>query len=237
MNASPDPGRPRYAIYVAPKAETDLYVLGRRWLAHDVVTGEPLEAPDLPAISPADHARIVRAPTRYGFHGTLKPPFHLGDGVEERELLDAAAEFAATRSPFDLPPLQLTTLRDFLALMLSEPSPDLQSLADACVSSFDRFRAPIAEYDGRRYDDVDLTEPQRGYVAKFGYPYVFEEFRFHMTLTSPLTAMERESLFPVLQGYWSPVLGRPVPVPGIAVFRAPKFAGSYKQIGFFDFAA
>ena len=36
-----------------------------------------------------------------------------------------------------------------------------------------------------------VTERQASNLDRWGYPYVFDDFRFHMTLTGPLTADDR----------------------------------------------
>ena len=38
-----------------------------------------------------------------------------------------------------------------------------------------------------------LSERQRGNFERWGYPYIFDEFRFHMTLSCRLDTPERDS--------------------------------------------
>ncbi|MFD1330985.1 DUF1045 domain-containing protein [Methylopila musalis] len=176
----------RYAIYYAPAPESPLWSFGSGVLGYDAASGvsAPVIAPD--GIAPAEWAVMTAAPRRYGFHATLKAPFHLRDGVTEDDLVAAGRAFAATRAAFALPELELTRLGAFVALQPKERSSGLDDLASACVEAFEPFRAaPDADERARRLE-TPLTERQQSSLARWGYPYVFEDFHFHMTLAGPV---------------------------------------------------
>lgn len=227
---------PRYALYFAPQGG-DLYELGRRWLARDVRLGEDLPPPEWPGLDHREYHEVVAAPHRYGFHGTFKPPFHLIEHATETELLLAVDRFAVPRPAFEVPPLELRVMNDFIALMPDGPYPELDALARACVEEFDRFRAPMTEAERARRLDTNLTPRQEELVAEYGYPYVLDQFKFHLTLTGSLGEADRAKWLELLGEFWAPVLGRPVAVDGVAVFRAPGLNMSFSQIGFFPFGA
>ena len=127
----------RYAIYFAPLAGSDLARFGDRWLGRDVETGKAVPQPVLDGLD-ADRLRaLTEAPRHYGFHGTLKPPFHLAKGCDVDDLRRAMAGFAARQAAFEIAALQLREIGDFLALVPADPAPALSHLADACV---DRVR-------------------------------------------------------------------------------------------------
>ena len=94
---------------------------------------------------------------------------------------------AAREKSFYLPRLRIAEMDRFLALVPEVPCPELNRLADRCVRHFDRYRrsASPAELDRRRA--AGLTASQEHYLRKWGYPYVMNEFRFHLTLTGPLS--------------------------------------------------
>ena len=137
-------------------------------------------------------------PRRYGFHATLKAPFELADGRTDAQLRAELAGFAKRCHPvaFDL---KLAVVGHFLALVPSTTSAGLQKLADDCVRHFDPFRAPMTPEDRERRHPDALIERQVENLDTWGYPYVFEDFLFHMTLTGDLDAADRHRLEPVLQ--------------------------------------
>lgn len=173
---------PRFALYTAPPADHPLHDFAARWLGWDPETGEAL--PPMPAagLAPERIAALTADPRQYGFHGTLKPPFHLADGCDEGQLIVALEKFAASRKPLSLP-LKMAALGSFLALQPAQAMPDLDALAADCVREFDRFRAPASEQELARRRAAGLSERQEQYLQQWGYPYVLEDFRLHFTLT------------------------------------------------------
>ena len=59
------------------------------------------------------------APRRYGFHATLKAPFHLAEGRSAPELEAALHGFASTEHGFDIT-MNMALFGGFLALVLAE---------------------------------------------------------------------------------------------------------------------
>lgn len=51
------------------------------------------------------------------------------------------------------------------------------------MTSFDGFRAPLSLDERDRRLAAGLSGRQIGNLDKWGYPYVLEDFRFHMSLT------------------------------------------------------
>lgn len=178
----------RYAIYYAPAPESPLWTFGSAVLGYDAATGEPRAplAPD--GVSPSDWAAITEQPRRYGFHATLKAPFQLAEGATEDDVIEAGHAFAKKRRPFKLPPLVVGDLAGFVALSPVELPKPLGALADACVEAFEPFRAPPPPQEVARRLEAPLTTRQRAALERWGYPYVFEDFHFHMTLTGSLPA-------------------------------------------------
>ncbi len=81
----------------------------------------------------------------------------------------------------------------------AEPSAELELLAAEATKAFDPFRAPLSPEDRARRNPDRPTPRQRDYLDRWGYPYVFEEFRFHMTLTGRLPAERREPVVAMLR--------------------------------------
>ena len=64
-----------------------------------------------------------------------------------------------------------------------------------------------------------LTPRQRGYLERWGYPYVMEDFRFHMTLTGRLDAGRREPIVKMLQDRFAQIGIEQLSIDRIALFR------------------
>ncbi len=208
----------RYALYFAPAPDSRLWDFGSSVIGFDAETGEDRPQPALATIDRDDfHARTAD-PRQYGFHATLKPPFHLAEGETIDRLLAAVNDFASTQSAFDLTDLDVTAIGAFLALAPAQPSPALHAFADASVSAFDRFRAPLDPADRQRRLKSPLTERQVSYLDRWGYPYVFEDFKFHMTLTGRLHHDERDAVRRELAELYRPIAA-PVTVDAITVFE------------------
>ncbi|EEE44372.1 DUF1045 domain-containing protein [Roseibium alexandrii] len=184
----------RYAIYFAADADAPLIQLGNTWLGRDPFTGSLLQQPSIPGLDAARFEDLTTSPRRYGFHGTLKAPFSLAKDATEEALIAASARFAETVAPFELQELSVNQLGKFLALTPAQPEPDLEAFASLCVRQFEPFRAPLSAEDLDRRRQANLTPKQDGYVETWGYPYVFDEFRFHMTLSNKLESKEEAAL-------------------------------------------
>lgn len=212
--------RPRFAIFVAPPAHHPIAMFAAAWLGRDAQSGAAIPQPRIPELAPERLAEITASPRHYGFHGTLKAPFALAEGRTEEELHTAAAEFAATRIGFSVA-LTVSELDGFLALLPATPCPPLDRLAAHCVRAFDEFRAPpdAAELERRRA--AGLSPRQKALLETWGYPYVMEEFRFHMTLTGRLDEPERARVRAILVDRLAPLLAEPLVIDALALFRQP----------------
>ena len=209
----------RYAIYFAPPADSPLARFGAAWLGRDAETGARLARPAVEGFSDERLERITATPRGYGFHATLAPPMRLAEGCT-RGMLDAAlASFAASREPFQSPPLRLAALDDFLALVLADESEPMQALEDGIIRTFHRFRAQPAPAEYIRRQTGSHTPRQEELLRQWGYPYVLDEFRFHMTLTCELDQDERRALQQTLEALTAPLCTRPLVVDGIAQFE------------------
>jgi putative phosphonate metabolism protein len=207
----------RYAIYAVPPAEQPLWRLASTWLGRDPESGAE-DLPDLPRwLAPARWREITADARHYGLHGTLKPPMVLAGGRKQEGLDAALSLFASEQAP--LPPLllQVATLGGFLALVPRDPAPALMKLADLAVERFDRFRMPATAAEVAKRRRVPLSTRQEEYLARWGYPYVFDEYRFHMTLTNRLPDAERIRISSHLTDLLAPALFQPVQL-GLALF-------------------
>ncbi len=211
----------RYAIFYAPPAGSPLARLGARWLGRDGDSGAREQQPRVSFLEPDRLAALTAAPRRYGFHGTLKPPFHLAPGEKLGDLQEALESLAGQWAPFRLGRLQVSRLSGFLALTPLATSRDLGALANACVADLDRFRAPPSQEELRRRRATPLSASQERHLRRWGYPYVMEDFRFHMTLTGEIAPEQAAGLAPFLTDYFAAALTAPLTIEAISLFEQP----------------
>lgn len=209
----------RSAIYFAPAPGSALEAFGCGWLGR-ALDGTPLAQPAVAGIDPARLAEITRSPRHYGFHGTLKAPFALADGKNPDALDTAVEAFARGRTPFEVT-LKVDSLDGFLAFVPATTAPALDALAADCVEAFEPFRAPLHESEIARRQAAGLSPRQDRYLLRYGYPYVLEEFRFHMTLTERLQPPERSRVLAILAERAAHVCAAPHTVDAIATFEQP----------------
>lgn len=211
----------RYALYFAPDADHPLTAKAEAWLGYSAWSFADIEqiAPD--GIAQSAFAQLTAAPRKYGFHGTLKPPFRLSEGTSENDLVDAVQDAVATLHPVMLQALVTRFVGPFLALVAEASSGDLNDLAGDIVKRFEPFRAPLNEAEMERRLRSPLTERQQQHLAQWGYPYVFDEFRFHMTLTGPVPDDQREAIDRAAREHFSDVGKQPFPVDRLAIFKQP----------------
>lgn len=195
----------RYAVYYTPPPGA-LAEFGAKWLGWDIWAGRAVAHPHIPGL-PNPIANITAKPHRYGFHATLRPPFRLAPDTTEDDLHAALSTLCAQTEPVLLQALELRRIESFLALVPMGETQPLYDLAARLVQGLDRFRAPPDKAELARRRATGLTPRQEAQLVKWGYPYVMEEFRFHMTLTGPLGAAELDVLRPTL----APMFSRLVP--------------------------
>jgi putative phosphonate metabolism protein len=176
----------RYAIYFAPQRGSPWWTFGAHWLGRDECDGAELSQPLLEGIAPQELALLTGEPRRYGFHATLKAPFRLADGCDEAMLLERVHTLAQTLVPVRLGRMRMKSLGDFVALVPEAEVAGLQDLAASCVRALDDLRAPLSADDLIKRQPHTLDARGAELLALYGYPYVMERFRFHLTLTGPI---------------------------------------------------
>lgn len=211
----------RYAIYYVPDRADALWRLGSQWLGRDARRGIVVSQAVIPGYGAREISELTALPRRYGFHATLKPPFRLADGRGEDELVTALRAFAAaTTSPGKLG-LDVTPLDGFLALRPTGSAASISEFAAQVVESFDSFRAPLNEAEIRRWRMADLDPGHRKALQRWGYPYLAENYRFHITLTDRLADKDRDRLAPLLRTYFQPALSVSRSLDRVALFVEP----------------
>lgn len=209
----------RYALYFAPPPDHALHRLGSAWLGRDAATGAAVAQPATGLA--AEHlAAITASPRRYGLHATLAPPFALAEGCDAAGLAAAVSALAGRLAPVELMP-RLGLIEGFCALLPVGPVPAVDALAQACVELADPFRARPGATELARRRAAGLTARQDALLQRWGYPYLLDEYRFHMTLSERLPEAGRPAVQAALQRHFAPLLGRPLALDTLSLFVEP----------------
>lgn len=225
----------RYAVYAAPRSGTPLGRLGDAWLGRNCETGERLPRPNIPGYHASEIAVFAETPARYGFHGTIVAPFRPKDGIHENDLTDAVQTLAKTLSPVSIPGFNVRSLGRFVAIVPEIANDGIAALSRHCVEDMARFRAPMSDAEWDRRIQTGLTPNQERLLSLWGYPYVMEEYRFHLTLTGNLDTATRVQLCEDITDYASAALG-PHTFEDLALFAEPEPGAEFKLIQRFPLA-
>jgi putative phosphonate metabolism protein len=228
---------PRYAIYYAPIAGSALDRFGARLIGYDAWTGKDIAFADGIVETVPDWRELTHDARKYGFHATLKAPFGLADDQDEDRLLAACATFAATPRVLPLIGPVVNAISGFIAIIPDAPSHELQQLAADCVRTFEPFRAPLTADDRARRRPERMTPRQVDYLDRWGYPYVMEEFRFHMTLTCRLDADRRTSILAILRRRFDELGLDRLTIDRIALFKQDDASSRFRIVESWPLAA
>jgi 2'-5' RNA ligase len=185
----------RYAIYLAPPIESELWRFGSQVLGRDAETGATVDGFVPEGYEAETWRALVAEPRRYGFHATIKAPFRLNPAWSLRDLEARMAMLARKTEPFDAGALRVSRFpagegRAFVALRPEKPSTELARLEASVVRKLDPLRAHLTAAEVERRAPARLSPRQRYYLDAWGYPFVLDEFRLHFTLTGAVAESE-----------------------------------------------
>lgn len=206
----------RYAVYYAPE-RGPFARFAAEWLGWCPLSGTPKPHPEVPGL-PRPVEEITQTPRKYGFHGTIKPPFRLASGTTPAALEDDVAALATRLAPVSLDGLALAQLGGFVALVPEGDTSALAGLAGEVVEALDPHRAPAPAQETERRRAAGLSPRQEELLARWGYPYVMDEFRFHLTLTGNLPPEDAARTMAALDPLITPLLPRPFEVRDLCLF-------------------
>lgn len=178
----------RYSVYHVPTGA--LGDFGAQWLGWDCRSGTPVPNPVTEG--------WTGGARRYGFHATLKAPFRLNEARTLDQLDAATGRLAESSGALALGALVPTWLGRFLALVPDRPDPALSDLAAHCVRDIDPFRAPLTPQEVQKYAGRRLSEAQTDNLHGWGYPFIFDAFRFHLTLTDRVCKADQPAIIAAL---------------------------------------
>ena len=203
----------RYAIFYTPPAGP-LADFTAAWLGWD---SEKARAVSHPSIACLDVSKVPATPRRYGFHGTLKAPFHLASGCTRDELMAAVEELSTRQAPVVLDRLQPSQTSGFIALRPHKQTAVLRRFAAQIVQELDPFRAPLTGFDIDRRRQAGLTARQDRQMLDWGYPFIFDDFNFHLTLSGTLDPTQGKIVMDLLQPSLEPILPKPFSIEALTL--------------------
>ncbi len=209
---------PRYSIYYTPKKNSLFEALGSSLLGRDLY-GKEIMRPSFKWNFKNSLEEITKSTRHYALHATMKAPFELSKEFSERDLCESLETFCNNQELFELPKLEVGTIRDsnFIALKLSDTCENLASLEKNIVTKFDKFRAELKQEDieRRKY----INEKQKEYLLEFGYPFIFDEFCFHISLTDNISDNEElQKMIEFFSNYFEVVCEKNENFDGLALF-------------------
>jgi 2'-5' RNA ligase len=181
---------------------------------------------------------LTSTPRLYGWHATLKAPFELNTHTRLEELRNAFKQLADnTVEAFHLP-LKLVELGDFLALVPSQPSPELQRFAERCVRELHSFALPLSESELQRRTGAGLTTRQEELLNEWGYPFVMDQFKFHLTLSGSLKNVEpqvKENLKNAAHSWFAPLIEDGLEIDAVTWFTQDQKNQDFRWVERFEF--
>ena len=227
----------RHAAYFAPKSDSLAWDLGSRWLGRCAFSGKTLTQPAVENIDAHTFHRLTESPRLYGWHATLKAPFELGLGISLENLQGAFTQTSTFESgPFQLD-LQFAEVGDFLALVPLKPSAPLTALAERCVRELHSCALALSQAELMRRRAGGLTARQESHLQEWGYPYVMEEFQFHLTLTGSLRSEDRATRTAIrlaAQQWFAPLIENGMAVDALTWFAQDAQGGDFRWVERFE---
>lgn len=204
----------RLAVYASPRPGTEWHRLGAEWLGYDAVSGRPARRAD--ALAAEELRELTATAATYGFHATLRSPFRLAEGIDVADVL-AAVERAAASLAALAPRLVIGRIGGFAAFVPESEHDRLAELERTCVTELDACVRPLdgEELDRRRR--AGLTDRQDELLRRWAYPYVLDEFRYHMTLTRRLEDGEADRVLDAARAHFGALDGAAFPLDDLVV--------------------
>ena len=198
--------------------------MGSSWLGWDTISGQPASQPE--AGSAVKIQEITDAPRKYGLHATIKAPFRLANNVTVLELEQQFKILCGSIKPIVFN-LKLSELSGFFALTPTVKNTELRELHTKVVCELDEFRAPPTKDELIKRRRNQLTAEQDQNLIKWGYPYIFEDFYFHITLTGKIPEDFRNKVKDEIENFFQPVLQQKINLSELALVGEAKDGNFY----------
>lgn len=219
----------RFAIYYAPPVSSLLWRLAADWLGRDA-SRRVSDKRDIPGVERAALDRLVVSARRYGFHATVKAPMALRAKTTANDLDAGLRVFGRENAPVAIGRIELRLIDGFLALMPVPQTRELTDFASLVVETFDPLRAPMDADERARRRATSLSDRQVWLLDRYGYPFVLEQFQFHMTLTDRLPPDLRDPVIAAARNWFAPALTAPLTLDRLVLFHEPEPGSPFQRL-------
>ncbi|WP_314961012.1 DUF1045 domain-containing protein [Bradyrhizobium cosmicum] len=140
-------------------------------------------------------------------------------GYSVEELERALRAFVTAWPSCPIGPLKIDLLGGFFCAGSCESDSHFAGPCLVCiVEEFDRFRAPLSQGEFQRRLCSPLNEIETTHLVRWGYPYVFDHFRFHMTLTDFVPAESQPEVRRELDTVFGTLLSKEYSIDALSLF-------------------
>jgi hypothetical protein len=134
--------------------------------------------------------------------------------------------------------MTIAMIDGFLAIVPARQDEEVNAFSLACVTALEPLRAQLDDKArAARSADPYLSPRQRALIDSFGYPFVADQFRFHMTLTDRLDPEAAEEIRAVAAAWFAPVLREACVLDSLSIFLEPEAAQTFRRRADFPLAA
>ncbi|WP_341675705.1 DUF1045 domain-containing protein [Niveibacterium sp. SC-1] len=229
-----DPATARFALYYTPPAGSPHDAFGSVWLGRDARSGATITQPVVPGLDAARLAALTASPRLYGLHATLKPPFRLREGASPEDIDTRLRAVVPALTPFSFR-VVAAPLDGFLAWQPRDRRDAIAVVAETCVTRLDELRAPPSEAELARRRAARLSDRQETLLARWGYPYVLDQFRFHISLSERVSAAEADLLLSALAAQTEGLEREPLRFDAISLFVQPDAGEDFRHVARYGF--
>ena len=155
----------RYAIYYAPPKESNLEEFGRYWFCWDPNSAKSIKNKQrinylngfgIKNLKNIDKNVLIAK--KYGFHGTLIPPFKLNKNYSTNLLFKKTEDIAKKFKKFKFYKFKLKKINNFYAFVQNKKNNNINKLSNRLVRELFKFRSPLTKKEIDRRNPSKLSK-------------------------------------------------------------------------------
>jgi len=209
----------RYALSFTPSPSSLLWETGSKWIGLDSYFGKFLEQPCISGIESDRLWELTSSARYFGLQAIIKFPFRLASATTVEKLYDLLGSYAAQQQSVALTGLELQNSNDCFFLQSQTVPIQLLHIASGAVKMLNQVRAPLNPSECARLKAEFLTTQEKRNVQIWGYPYVFDQYKFQIRVTSRITKMvEKEMMYSALNRFFAPVCAEPLLIDALSLY-------------------
>lgn len=209
----------RYALSFTPSASSPLWLIGSQWIGLDGYSGKFIQQPHIRGIENDRLWELTSSARHFGLQAVIKYPFRLAPDANVEQLYDLLNTFTARQQRVVLANLELLTINDRFFIEAQLFPVQLLHIASGAVKMLNQVSAQLNPSEYARLKAGFLNDQEKKNLKTWGYPYVFNQFRFQIRLTSRVTNMvEKEIIFSALNRSFTAVCAEPLLIDALCLY-------------------